>query len=86
MNSENCETSHPYYSMVKMKNLKRSGKMMSYQILACTTRVKIYKSHTKGKIKKYQVQCRKKNLNHLIDCTLYQIFKIISNILYHQKT
>ena len=31
MNSENCETSHPYYSMVKMKNLKRNGK---YDVLS----------------------------------------------------
>ena len=55
--------------------------MLLYHFLASTINGKIYKSHTKVKNLKNQVQRGMKNLNYLKDYILYQIFKIILSIL-----
>ena len=54
--------------------------MFLYQILANTKHGQILKSHRKTINLKYQLQRGMKDLNNLIDHTLYQIFKIILSI------
>ena len=54
--------------------------MFLYQILAYTKHGKILKSDRKTINLKYQLQRGMKNLNNLMDYTLYQIFKIILSI------
>ena len=53
--------------------------MLLYQISVCTTNGKIEKSHKTINLK-YQFQRGMKSLVCLIDCILYQAFKIILNM------
>ena len=52
--------------------------MLLYQ--AITIHGNIEKGHTKVINLKYQLPHRIKSLNYLVDCILYQIFKITLNI------
>ena len=73
MNLENSKTSDPHRLLLNFSGkiyLKGSDRMLLYQITACAIHGKILKNHTKAI-----------NLNCLMDNILYQIFKIILNIL-----
>ena len=54
--------------------------MLLYQTLAFIIHEKIYKSHGKIIILKYQLQHGMKNFNYLMDHVMYQIIRIILNI------
>ena len=54
--------------------------MLLYQMFAYTTHGKIEQSHRKTTNLKYQLQRGLSNLNYVMNCILYQIFKIILNI------
>ena len=56
--------------------------MFLYQILVCTIHGKILKSQTKTINLKYHLQHEMENLIYLMDCTLYQIFKITFNTFF----
>ena len=55
--------------------------MLFYQILVCTTREKMLKSHAKTINLKYQLQHGIKNLIYLTDCILHLHFLDIEDYL-----
>ena len=84
MNLENSKTSDPHRLLLNFSGkiyLKGSDRMLLYQITACAIHGKILKNHTKAINLNYLSQRGLKNLNCLMDNILYQIFKIILNIL-----
>ena len=72
MNSEKKQNI-VYYSILQLKNLKKSGKYVALSILSIHFTLKNKKSHTKKISLKYQLQRGIKKLNYLMDFILYQI-------------
>ena len=75
MDSENSKRSNPRRLLLNLSdeiNLKRSDK--------CVALSNLCMDYTRTISLKYQLQPGIKNLNHLMDHTLYQVFKIILEI------
>ena len=78
MNSGNSKTSDPHRLLLDLK--KKRINILLNQIIVFTMHGKILKSHIRIINLNHQLQNGIKNLNYLMDHTLYQIFKIILNI------
>ena len=83
MTSGNNKTSEPYFLILKLtdkQDLRRGGKSIALSNLSiCYTWTNI-KPHTITINSKYQLQNGMINLNYLMDCIMYQIFKIVLSI------
>ena len=83
MNSKKSKTSDPHRLLLNLTdkiNLKSSDEYVALSNLSIYYTSKNVKRHITTIHLKYQLQHEMKNLNYLMDHTLYQILKIISNI------
>ena len=84
MNSDNSKTSKPHILKLKLASkldLRLGEKVIVLSNLSIYYIWKNIKSSYNNNKLKYQRQHGMRNLHYLMDLILYQIFKIISNIL-----
>ena len=84
MNFGNTKTLDPHRLLLNLSdkiNLKRKDKYVALSNLSIYHTWKNIKKSYKNNKLKYHLQHKMKNLNYLMDHFLYQIFKIILNIL-----